>query len=368
MVRSLLGNWLFGKSMKINTLNYIDSLRWIAITLVLIVHAWLLFQASGTSISEYTRILMGFWQFWVILFFLVSAYTLFRSLDIRKEHNIKYFFIRRFFRIAPLYYSIILILYFTTSGVFDPWSQNISWITIWNVLLHIFFLNGFFSDTYDSIVWVEWTIFVEVWFYILLPLIYFYRKHIHIISIALLMIMIATFVAIKLFSIAWPSYVVIYKSPLIQFFPFLVWCYMYIYEDHLWINTFFQKYKYTILVSLLALVMILAKWSVPFLNIIMTLAFSCFFLVIKNTPIVLFNNRYLQFIGKISFSLYLIHFIVLTLVINNWSEMFFHSYSVVFILCIVYWFVFLLSTLSYFLIEVNGIKLWQRIISSWFIK
>ena len=163
--------------MEINTLKYIDSLRWIAILLVLIVHSTLLLPLMNINPVENIQKLLWFWQYGVILFFLVSSYTLFRSLDLRKEKNIKYFFKRRFFRIAPLYYIIIIILFFTTSWIPYYLGDNTN-ISLSNLLLHIFFLNWFFSNTYNSIIWVEWTIFVEVWFYLLLPIIYSYRKHI----------------------------------------------------------------------------------------------------------------------------------------------------------------------------------------------
>ena len=224
--------------MEINTLKYIDSLRWIAILLVLIVHSTLLLPLMNINPVENIQKLLWFWQYGVILFFLVSSYTLFRSLDLKKEKNKKYFFKRRFFRIAPLYYIIIIILFFTTSWIPYYLGDNTN-ISLSNLLLHIFFLNWFFSNTYNSIIWVEWTIFVEVWFYLLLPIIYSYRKHINKFFIFFIIIALLSFLSLNFFNLTWLKNLVISKSPLIQFLAFIPWCYIYIYEKNNIINNFF---------------------------------------------------------------------------------------------------------------------------------
>lgn len=350
--------------MKLSTIDYIDSLRGIAIILVLIVHSGFLLNAADIHLDESMRILMWFWQFWVILFFLVSAYTLFRSLDLRKEINIKYFFIRRFFRIAPLYYLIITLLFFFTSWISEYRDVSISWITIVNLLLHIFFLNGFFPNTYNSIIWVEWTIFVEVWFYILLPILYAYRKFFNRIFISYILIMFWTFLIILKYQITWLSYVALYKSPLIQFFSFFIWCYLYINENNEIINSFFRKYKYIISVSLLTMILLLTQYAPPFLYVIMTGIFACFFLLVKNNTIYLFNNKLLQFIWRISFSLYLTHFVIIKFITANWSSFHLWNYGIVFIYSIVYWIILLISTCTYELIEKPFMWFWKKLISS----
>ena len=86
-------------------LKYIDVLRGIAILGVLIVHN-LLYGNNGYILSKILNFIL-FGQRGVQLFYFASAFTLFFSMN-RIYENETYpktnFFIRRFFRIAPMYY------------------------------------------------------------------------------------------------------------------------------------------------------------------------------------------------------------------------------------------------------------------------
>src|SRR4030088_3596129 len=88
---------------KIKKYNWIDFGRGIAILLVIMVHTGQSFASSNLLRSFTESGMMG-----VQLFFILSAITLFNSYNNRYEKDgtdrNKYFFIRRFFRIAPLYY------------------------------------------------------------------------------------------------------------------------------------------------------------------------------------------------------------------------------------------------------------------------
>ncbi len=78
-------------------LNYIDSLRGMAIILVFFAHSGAFLSHLNVTLPLFGT--FGFGQYGVQLFFLISAYTLFRSLDLRSSlHNYtletKKFFIR----------------------------------------------------------------------------------------------------------------------------------------------------------------------------------------------------------------------------------------------------------------------------------
>lgn len=345
---------------KLNTFWYMDSLRWIAILLVLMVHFTLLIPYIDKSISENIKNLMYIWQYGVILFFIISSYTLFRSIDLRKENSFKSFYIRRFFRIAPLYYVILIWLFFTTNWV-SYYMTNNEWITFSNLILHIFFLNGFYKETYNSIIWVEWTIFVEVMFYLILPIIYIYKKQINKIFILFICISIITFIYLKLNNISWLLFNSIYKSPLIQFIPFFIWIYIYIYEKNFEINKIFSQNKYLLLLFTFIITILLSYLKIPFI-IIMTLFFLLLILIIKNNEIKIFNNKLLQFIWKISYSIYLLHFIIINFIINNWENMFFKDYNIFLIFLIIIMFIVLLSTITYYLIEEKFMNIWKKIL------
>src|SRR5947209_6454020 len=79
---------------------YIDILRGIAIFGVIAVHS----HQYITGLSWVISWVFNYGQLGVQLFFVASAVTLCLSMNGRKENSSHNFYIRRFFRIAPLYY------------------------------------------------------------------------------------------------------------------------------------------------------------------------------------------------------------------------------------------------------------------------
>src|SRR5688500_15882045 len=85
-------------------LDYIDALRGLAILAVVMVHAS---QYGSFDVHPILARIISEGGRGVQLFFLVSAFTLFLSYKNRsplESHPTRNFFIRRFFRIAPMYY------------------------------------------------------------------------------------------------------------------------------------------------------------------------------------------------------------------------------------------------------------------------
>jgi peptidoglycan/LPS O-acetylase OafA/YrhL len=79
---------------------YIDTMRGWAILMVIACHQALYFG----NLSPPVRLLASYGQTGVFLFFVVSAFTLCKSTIQRTEESnaTRNFFIRRYFRIAPL--------------------------------------------------------------------------------------------------------------------------------------------------------------------------------------------------------------------------------------------------------------------------
>lgn len=104
---------------------YIDNARGLAILMVILVHTSQSVQLEWGIIS----ILSGYGQMGVQLFFVASALTLCLSFHQRKDepNPILAFYIRRLFRIAPMYYLGLfgylafrtLTEYFSIGGVID---------------------------------------------------------------------------------------------------------------------------------------------------------------------------------------------------------------------------------------------------------
>ena len=104
-------------------LKYIDALRGLAILGVLIVHCG--GHGDNGAIPQSLLAIISNGARGVQLFFIVSAFTLFLSMTHKYEqekHPKLNFFIRRFFRIAPMYY--IGIVYYLFQYLF---SEKIKW-------------------------------------------------------------------------------------------------------------------------------------------------------------------------------------------------------------------------------------------------
>ncbi|MBE0335486.1 acyltransferase family protein [Paenibacillus sp. 23TSA30-6] len=154
-----------------NKLQFVDTLRALAIMGVLLVH-----------VSQHVEGLNGWLQKGlslgakgVALFYLASSFTLFLSLSRRMgdgKEGVSAYLVRRFFRIAPLYY-VMLIIYLVVNGTGPRfWLGDQEGVTVANIAAHILFLNGLNPYWINSIIGVEWSIAVECIFYLCVPLLF----------------------------------------------------------------------------------------------------------------------------------------------------------------------------------------------------
>ena len=145
---------------------FLDYMRIIAFSVVLIGHKFsedLLLLATDTSKHITLRTFYGILAdlthggaMGVVIFFLVSGYIITHVLQ--KEKTLV-FYIKRFFRIYPLYISVILL------GCVLKYIQDSS-IPPANILIPRLLLLGDFFDTPLALGGVEWTLRVEILFYL----------------------------------------------------------------------------------------------------------------------------------------------------------------------------------------------------------
>ena len=151
-------------------LPWIDALRGLAILMVLANHVAL--QVPGLSAP--VRALASFGQMGVQLFFVASAYTLCLSWQQRRAGEgrpLLAFLLRRVFRIAPLYWFAIALfagLHFLnvdadSGGTDSPYTAA-------NVWANLGFVHGLLPAAQNSVVPGGWSIGVEMFFYLLFPL------------------------------------------------------------------------------------------------------------------------------------------------------------------------------------------------------
>ena len=151
--------------MELGKLGYIDAARGDAILMVVLVHH---VQAVTrmTPLDSFTSLIGAYGQMGVQLFFVASAITLCMSQSRRVGGGaLGPFYIRRFFRIAPLYYSAILlyaVVDLLAPRAFGAYSPG-------NVVANLTFLHGFVPSAINDVVPGGWSIAGEMAFYVVFP-------------------------------------------------------------------------------------------------------------------------------------------------------------------------------------------------------
>jgi len=145
----------------------VDALRGIAALYVLLYHLALIPQPHlGVPQWAARYVLTG--GTGVTLFFIVSAFCLCLSMKTHQNEQspITKFYVRRIFRIVPLFYVWLAVSWvrdWVVHGICHPW---------WEVLLNASFAFNFVPGKNEGFVWASWTLGVEMVFYLLFPLIF----------------------------------------------------------------------------------------------------------------------------------------------------------------------------------------------------
>lgn len=299
---------------------YIDAIRGFAILAVLGIHVSQ--QCKNLPPFLFTAASLGYVG--VQLFFVASAFTLSLSMKNRKSKEnspLRNYFIRRYFRIAPMYYFGIL-FYFVVrvigKGVFPP--EGYDFIS---VITNLTFLHGFSPYTFNYIVPGGWSIAAEFIFYAFFPIFFSLVKNYK----GALILLFVTLV----FSIAgfhfW-DYVYGIDSNLHAFkfhvfttqFPvfaigilmFFVWQYREEFLRRIKINRYIVSIISLIIFSLIFYFGINFP-NIPYSHLISPVVFSISFLFFGFALMLVewkvFVNYFTIQIGKISYSLYINHFI-----------------------------------------------------------
>lgn len=135
---------------------YFDGIRGVAVLLV-----WLSHTSGRDQAAVSWLTFTGVGHIGVMLFFVLSGYLLSMPIASGITFNFRSYILRRFLRIAPLYYLVIITVY-----LYQQYSSNISekYLHINDGLIglikHLFFIKG------DSLFW---TISAEFIFYLILP-------------------------------------------------------------------------------------------------------------------------------------------------------------------------------------------------------
>lgn len=125
-----------------------------------------LHHLSSLALPSWASAVGTHFGFGVHLFFVISAFALMHTLKVHaRESWIRDYLVKRFFRIAPLFYLMLVVYlaFFSVKGWALPDGRTI--------LLSIFFVFNFVPGKEEGIVWASWTIGVEMIFYAVLPVV-----------------------------------------------------------------------------------------------------------------------------------------------------------------------------------------------------
>ncbi len=298
---------------------YIDVMRGVAVLMVVLVHVYNSFGAVWIPKEIGEFFIAG--HYGVQLFFFASAFTIFNSYQSRyhKENtpNLN-FFIRRFFRIAPLYYlAIIYYLYYNGLGP-NYWSGGLP-ITTKGILMNISFTHGFSPTYMNSVVPGGWSIGLEMLFYAIVPALYLLLKNANravlFLSASLIIKILCDKLAYRYLAIAngfiFDQYLTFYLPYHLPVFVLGIIFYFYIVKGDKQV----AWYSFALLAVLLIFDYIKHQ-----IGVIANVKVGAIFFAVSVGLKYINHNNFLSkaiiYVGNISYSIYLCHFAVISFIVE----------------------------------------------------
>jgi len=153
-------------------LDFLDALRGLAAVYVIAYHL-IYIPSPNLAVPVWARLWAVNGGTGVTLFFVISAFSLFYTTPARFKQRLPWvsYAMHRLFRIAPLFYFWIALTIVRDHFVFHathPW---------WEIAASAGFVFNFIPSHQDGFVWASWTIGVEMLFYVVFPFIYMRVKN-----------------------------------------------------------------------------------------------------------------------------------------------------------------------------------------------
>jgi peptidoglycan/LPS O-acetylase OafA/YrhL len=299
-----------------NRLNFpnLTSLRFFLALLVVIFHIPQFCQNRGFPFFNDFPILNKGYEA-VYMFFSISGFLIIKQLYNEKlitdSIKLKAFFLRRVLRIFPLYYLILILglFYYRLILPYFGYEFQSNYDVKMGILLSITFFSNIFA-TYQpgGILEILWSLGIEEQFYLIIaPLIFLLPKRI--IAVFLFFFTVIYFViyfSFQIFS---------HYQMLFFYFSFSGLCSLLMYYKK--ISLFLIKTR------LLIITIFLIYFTTSFFkenlsefiyHLMSMLLFGFTISVLSLKPFVFLENRYLLYLGKISYGIYMFHTIMMQLV------------------------------------------------------
>jgi peptidoglycan/LPS O-acetylase OafA/YrhL len=343
----------------------LTPLRFIAAFLIIVHHVEQIKEIAELPNYFNTRLVYNLGKLSVIFFFTLSGFLITYLLLAEKKEaatiSIKNFYLRRLLRIWPLYFLIVFLAFFLIPQFIEipGFSSGSSFIK--NVFLHIFFLPNLALVIYGIVPMASqtWSIGTEEQFYLFWPWVLRSKMNKYLAFLAI----IAGYLVIKLSLPLLPQ--TKYVHWLTGFWDlFNIDCMaigglfaLLLFEQRKrLLNLFYHPYVQAITY---ALILILTFFPANYE--IFSLFFAIIILNLSSNPKSLINLQYkpLEYLGKISYGVYMYHIIVIVAVMKVLARFGLLNNLLIYPLAIL--FTIAVSSLSYELFEKRFIKMKRRI-------
>jgi peptidoglycan/LPS O-acetylase OafA/YrhL len=298
-------------------ISFIDSSRGVAAVLVLLQHAY---ERYFPDPGEYLgSSVLNLGQTGVVVFFLVSGFIIPFSLE--RSKSIGQFFVNRAFRIYPLYLLVMLLQVGLMLVGIREWRAGSSVFSILGT--HLLFLQEYLPSSHpwsENLVMGSWTLFIEAVWYVVFAFL-FLRKFNH---STLIWLAITGLFALSLMGLLLEK-----RLPMGRI-GMLFNCVLGLHVYRYFSGTVSQKGFWIPLIAGLGVMYfgifvafghfssesfslgcVLTSWSLAY-------AIFAIFFALRNTAIPGLD-QILHFLGSVSYSVYLVHFSVLTLALHHFS-------------------------------------------------
>lgn len=339
-------------SLSYNSTKFITGLRAYAALGVFLIHSG---GFGLRQFSIYTNRIVDFGKYGVIVFFVVSAFTISMSIEREKSFSFLKYIIKRFFRVAPLYY-IALIVAFLFGGN-SYYSEQFKVNTdIFTLLFHVTFFNWISIKHQNNLIGVEWSVPIEFLYYLVIPyLLLLFRNKKGSVLVVLIIAAITSSISYLFYHQSAFSDEAFHWSIVKYFFSFIFGIFVYLIFSS---SDFFEKFEYPnlLIVSTLVglLVYIILGFQYP--DMFATLIVGLLILICKKKTRIsslLFENRVIIYLGEISYSIYLVHMLLFHHAAKK-IELFSNPYIVLIATLFI-------STLTYYFVEKPFISLGKKI-------
>jgi len=335
-------------------LDYLDSIRGIAALIVVISHIFKRFvEHNDVNYPLLTFLFesLDLGRVGVIVFFIASGFVIPWSLKHDYPHALKAFAIKRFFRLYPAYWLSII------AAVVIGIDNEV--ISIERILFNLTMIQKVFGS--DSIIGVYWTLFIELIFYVICACLFYFRL-LHknkclIISLVLFSLgAVGSSVLTYYYHIRIPLMlpqglaVMFYGSLLCNYFikkqvelkkPLIILTIFYFMSLFIAQNIYYSD-----------------NWLIFFSSHL--IAFFVFFLLITKVKL---HNSLAVYLGRISYSWYLLHILIVKAVFSLFGDFAFTTLGFYLVIATVLIGSILIADISYRLIEKPGVRIAIKVVN-----